>query len=378
MINKYNQKLIWKYINGEEIQNIDKLENDYKFLMQVIKVTRDKNMYNLCSKEIKENYQFIKFIIETFKSDEKFIIKIAEDYLNKFGEETIESKELIFLMCELLNKNSNNFEENSIQFYLKRSLIYTTEKILIETTLQEEDFIKQDLGLGFIYILYDDIGESKIITNYFAKTYLNEIFYNNKFSLEELIHKHFKKFNDLEEVGVKQYILNYVAFFDTYLAEYLNNHLFLINQLEQNINNIIMNWPNFLVRELKNKNENFEFEAIKVIKKYGVTFDFYDACYQLDKMNLNLPFKLSGYEYYKEIMDDYDECIKITSNIDMNNLNNYKCIQEIVNLARKIYIEEPNELLLDKRLFYSYPINNKKTKQNKILEYKRIRKTVKK
>ena len=125
MTNKYNQKLIWEYINGEEIPNIDKLEKDYQFLMQVIKTSKDKNMYKLCSKEIKENYQFIKFIIETFKSDEEFITKIADDYLNKFGEETLESKELIFLMCELLNKNSNDFEKDSISFYLKRSLIYT-------------------------------------------------------------------------------------------------------------------------------------------------------------------------------------------------------------------------------------------------------------
>ena len=52
--NKYNQKLIWEYINGEEIPNIDKLEKDYQFLMQVIKTSKDKNMYNLCS----DNLQF--------------------------------------------------------------------------------------------------------------------------------------------------------------------------------------------------------------------------------------------------------------------------------------------------------------------------------
>ena len=210
MINKYNQKLIWKYINGEKIPNVDKLENDYIFMMQVIKITRDKKMYNLCSKEIKENYQFTKFMVETFKFDKKFIIEIASNYLKKFGEENIKSIELIFLMCELLNESSNYFETDSLSFYLKRNLIYLEEKAIIEASLQEEDEItKQELGLGFIYILYDDLGESEIITKYFAKMYLNEIFYNNKeYSLEQLIHKHFLTNNDLLSVGIKKYILN--------------------------------------------------------------------------------------------------------------------------------------------------------------------------
>lgn len=370
MTNKYNQKLIWEYINGEEIPNIDKLEKDYQFLMQVIKTSKDKNMYKLCSKEIKENYQFIKFIIETFKSDEEFITKIADDYLKKFGEETLESKELIFLMCELLNKNSNDFEKDSISFYLKRSLIYTTERILIETFLKENEYAKEEIGLGFACVYYDELGASEIITNYFAKMYLNEIFYNNKFSLEELVHKHFKTLSDLKEVEIKQYILNYVSYFDKYLADYLANHLFLIEKLEKSINNIIMNWKNFLERDIKRKNDEFEDKTIKILEKNNVEFDYNDVCYQLDKMNLNLPIKLFAQEYYKSLMEDYEEFIDVISNIDMNNINNYKCIQEIVFLAKKIYIEEPNELLLDKRVFVTYPINNKKLENTKILSFK--------
>ena len=52
----YNRKLIWKYINGEEIPNIDRLESDYRFMLEVIRITNDKKMYNLCSDEIKLKY----------------------------------------------------------------------------------------------------------------------------------------------------------------------------------------------------------------------------------------------------------------------------------------------------------------------------------
>ena len=59
-MNKYNSKVVFDYINGNEIidYNIDELEDDYEFMMMVINYTNDKNMYNLCSDEVKTNYEF--------------------------------------------------------------------------------------------------------------------------------------------------------------------------------------------------------------------------------------------------------------------------------------------------------------------------------
>ena len=78
---KYNTKLVWDYINGEEVPNIDDLESDYKFMIEVLRVTIDKKMYNLCSDEMKNNYEFIKSVIEIFIDDKKFIKEIADKYL---------------------------------------------------------------------------------------------------------------------------------------------------------------------------------------------------------------------------------------------------------------------------------------------------------
>ena len=46
---KYSKELIDKYIKGEDIKNhqIEELENDKDFMIQVIKETNDKNFYNL-------------------------------------------------------------------------------------------------------------------------------------------------------------------------------------------------------------------------------------------------------------------------------------------------------------------------------------------
>ena len=38
-------KLVIDYINGEDIENIDALENNPQFMLKVIKRSKDKNMY---------------------------------------------------------------------------------------------------------------------------------------------------------------------------------------------------------------------------------------------------------------------------------------------------------------------------------------------
>lgn len=97
---------ILDYINGEDIENIEELENNYKFMMEVIKLTRDKNMFNICSDEVKLNYEFIKFMVETFKKDVEFIDKIATEYIDTIGSEDVTSLELIFIMAGILKRNT--------------------------------------------------------------------------------------------------------------------------------------------------------------------------------------------------------------------------------------------------------------------------------
>ena len=63
---KYSKELIDKYIKGEDIKNhqIEELENDKDFMIQVIKETNDKNFYNLFEKyilgKIIKEHMFIK------------------------------------------------------------------------------------------------------------------------------------------------------------------------------------------------------------------------------------------------------------------------------------------------------------------------------
>ena len=53
---EYDLELIKNYVEGNDIDcDIEGLENDYKFMISVIKYTNDKHMYDLCSDNVKNN-----------------------------------------------------------------------------------------------------------------------------------------------------------------------------------------------------------------------------------------------------------------------------------------------------------------------------------
>ena len=58
---KYSASTVEDYIEGNDIEDfdIDELENDRSFMLDVIKKTKDKNFYNLCSDDLKHDYEFV-------------------------------------------------------------------------------------------------------------------------------------------------------------------------------------------------------------------------------------------------------------------------------------------------------------------------------
>ena len=51
---KFNKDLVLDYVYGNDIcdYDIEKLENDFDFMLEVLKYTKDSNMYFFCSEEI--------------------------------------------------------------------------------------------------------------------------------------------------------------------------------------------------------------------------------------------------------------------------------------------------------------------------------------
>lgn len=64
--------LIWNYINGDLVDNKVRLEDDYKFMVDVLNVSRDKNKYYNCSNDLKYSFDLSYFIIDKFRDDDEF------------------------------------------------------------------------------------------------------------------------------------------------------------------------------------------------------------------------------------------------------------------------------------------------------------------
>lgn len=383
---KYNTKLIWDYINGEEINNIDELESDYKFMLEVLKITNDKNMYNLCSEEIKNNYEFIKSVIEIFIQDKKFIKQIMDEYLQKqtfnYNNEQEQNsndntyQELIFLVCDLTDSISKSIDDELIVYNLKRNAIYLKERANIVYSLRQEDYkTQQELGMGFAYLIYLIYPESKIILRYFAKRYIDEIFYNQEeLTLEELVHKHFSSFEKLQEIGIKKYILNYIGYKDKYLSSYLLNNLDLIEKLEKSIMNIGNNWDNYNKRHTLDQLLLFEEETEKLIDKHHASFNILEAYYYIDNSNLNLPVKLCQDEYIKECIEELQKY----KNDKIISINDRECLKEMIKLAKEIFILSEQDGKIEKNAFPLVPIVEKEVSKEIIINLsERKRKKIK-
>lgn len=101
-VKKYSRDLINRYINGEDIttHDIDELENDKDFMMQVISVSGDNNFYNLCSDIVKCDYEFVKYLIIKFRDKIDFVCEVADYFLSHVGKE-LETTEIYTIMFEI-------------------------------------------------------------------------------------------------------------------------------------------------------------------------------------------------------------------------------------------------------------------------------------
>ena len=288
MANKYDKKLILDYVSGNDIEDydIDELENDYEFMMEVIEYTKDKNMYSLCSDEVKNNYMFVKFLIETFHEDIEFVVEVTNEYLNNHKEIDIAYKELIALISNLYGKEVDNLD--IFGFKMVADGLKKAEYQYIKSQMEKasiED--KMDFGLGFLYIV-DHYATSKILTDFFATEFINDIFYQNEMSktdnkrevynLEKLIHANTKNREDLNPERINNYIHDFIEPRDKSLAHHIANNLNLVEELKKDLTYVYNKWDYYMERLEARRRVILDDEIENIIKSHNieVLFDVYE------------------------------------------------------------------------------------------------------
>ena len=334
---KYSKQTVINYINGDDIfeYDIDELEKDLNFMIDVIKYTNDKNIYNICDDSLKKNFFFVRFLIEKFHDDLDFIIKVAKEYFdNNLEPEDASTKNEINILIDKYTRN--NKDERLLEFKIKAILFYNLNRqvynhlISLEPLQEDKDL----LGFGFCITQSDYCG-SDIIQYYFAENMLKEIFQADGFDLERMLHNRFTDKTVLLRYGINRFLIDYISKFDYFLSDYVCVHIEIIDELNKMVRKCIDRWEQYeslLEKEkilvILDEIEKFcydnqtkfpiflevikyvatEFNLKELFKKYDCTFSSYSEIYdEIDEITL----EKIGFDVYVKLLKFKDVISKI-------------------------------------------------------------------
>lgn len=326
-------ELVWKYIRGEEIANVEKLENNASFMLKVMEITKDKKMFRFCSKELQKDLSFIKDVVTIFKDEQDFIISLFEkcrDTLN--ADEVLHDvkyQELLITMCNLVDKENHYVE--SIDFHILKKVIYSVARVEIMKALLnmgiEEPDLQKECGAGFIFVTENYGFGSEIIINDYAKQFISDYFENYcTYTLEDLIHKHFASYEQLKKKGIKTFLIEHLMGYDKFLAKYLYFYPELLNEVEKDIESYGKRWNQYNECILAEKLQLHEEISNLLIEKHKASFTYSDILLEKNIM--------------KYIPDEYLEIAKnqmISLDKKEFKINDFVCYNKILDYTRKLF-----------------------------------------
>ena len=307
---KYNRDLISKYINGEEIidYNIEELEDDKDFMMQVISISNDYNFYNLCSDKVKLDYDFIKYLILKFKNNINFICDVANEYIEK-TEDDFARTELALIMRDLTKNN----EEVNMEYKVLTETIYSGKRLEIELCKAKEndEQFSSEIGMGFWFI-FDLYNGSDIILNFYAGKIIKDVFLEYDLNLEDILHNCFRTKEQVNAMGINNFMVKFIEQYDPMLASYLSANIGYLSDFKEDIQKIQNNWDKYN----RNKEAEKYCEAIEKSYEYmeeadsvmGVVSTIY---YVANELGINEKIKKYDIgmtqEFYEDIMSELNE-----------------------------------------------------------------------
>lgn len=359
-MNKYSEDIINKYINGEDIDyDIEELENDFNFMIQVINKTNDKEFYNLCGEAIKTDPLFIKYMINKFNNDIEFICKISDYYFDNSQNE-IDEMDIIILICEYSkHRNKRIYEEyNAI-----REIKYMSKLVELEIVKQEEDIelLIDESGMGFM-VIEEYYKNNPMTIKYFAKRFVKEILTEEK-DFETLIHNNFKTPEEVEQIGIKKYLIDLINKKDKALASYVIVHITVLNSFLIELKQIIKNWDNYLKRIEKKQYLIMLDEVHKYMKDvdtFGLISE--DVVLYIVSKELGIEDKVIEYgEYKEEYFEAYKELLDLLEQT------------QIIGMDEYIHILKVKKIMLEtlKNVIGELPEKTLKIKKFKLLKTKK-------
>ena len=306
------------------------MKNDKNFMMEAIAYTKDKNMYDLCSDELKKDYEFVRFMITTFSSDRNFIEQLAEDYIEDLDEEDIVYKELSVLMTSLLSKRElNTFNGRALAFYIKECIGLSA----LEESGELDDVLP-NFGKGF-FVIQTKYETSDIIQRFFAERFLSDIFFNGRINFEELIHSKAKNIKDIDEKGETIFLLNIINEVDPNLYDYTAVHIELLRPISKELDKVKNRWASYVYDRDFRRVTIFYQEAYKIMEDLQIVAC--DEMCEYVKVKLGLQEEFKPYEM--DELDDMEYDLKKYEGPTLP-LNEMMALKKLLKLARELFGNE--------------------------------------
>ena len=335
---KYSNKLINDYIMGEEIDNVEELENDPYFMIKAIDKSGDYKLYNLCSDKVKKNYDLVRYLVLKYKNNIDFITKVADFYLDN-SEDDFTRTELIAILISLpINDTSK-----SLYYHMIAYSLYCYKRVQIEAC-KKEDSELDVIGMGFI-LVFEEFNDSEVTLDFFAKRMANGIFEEEGIDLEELIHEKYSDPDSINNYGINNCILDIIGCYDSMLKDYLTTHLYLINDLKDAISIIQKNWNRYVnkcekekyislfdnVHEYLINNEDIILDETSIIYHLGKKLGIIDKICKYDALFGGNVDDVCDEKFIREVLDySFKERVHLKNieNIMINSLSSNNTFEE--------------------------------------------------
>ena len=366
-----DNKLVDDYINGNDIIGIslEQLEDNKIFMENVIATSNDYKMYYHASNRVKGDIGFVKFLIKKFKDKTDFLCEVADNYFDSAIDDYNSIELAIIMTAFLKGKDDDRF----LKYKMMRDVLYAALRLQVERVKNSEkdDYEFQcDTGMGFAYIL-ETYGYNEIVTDFCAKKMLNELFVEDYYALDRILHNQYSSVNKMESKGIYNVLINAIRLYDDFLANYVCIRKELLKRVIDKYNNVIKRWDNYVdVDEVKRFDKVFEeVEEYMSDKEYDSFLSGRELGI-IAGIDLRIEEKLVKYgildhsdiKSYREDSEYYDEILKNSFN-DRSNLNNIKRIMKSLLLNNKI---EPKEEKQSEKTCKILSLEDYKKKLNKI------------
>ena len=322
---------IFLYMNGELAPRYEHfLEHNDNFMRTVMLSGYSSKFYDKCSKDIKNDGDFLKELGPIFINDHEFLINMVTEFCSNNPRNHKDIVELNLLLDDLYDKTGDDVfypaHAEGERFY-QNIMSKVNEEILKMKSAKE----KKNAGFGFIMVDVCFPG-SDIVKRFTAKKMTEEILLYNPIhptlDFEELVHSYYGIAGDVNNIADRKFLFDILKDYDLALRDYLGVHPDILDPYVELVKGYVKNWDSYL--------DNLN--RFKLEKTYD-EMDRYICDNNLPSTYMDMFRGIVDLSHHRTKISKYLDDDKDYEKIDLNNLdiNEYKFVSHMRDYMNKMF-----------------------------------------